>query len=349
MTRQTQTMDAPIFIIGTERSGTNLLRLMLNAHSAIAVPHPPHIVKLFAPLAPGYGDLRRDDNFRRLVADVCRLVELHPYPWGFRPDREQAFREAPGRELLAVYLAVYDQYRTFTGKRRWCCKSTFMIDQVAAILRYRPDARFIFMVRDPRDVAVSAKKSIFNHFHVYYTARRWQREQRLGLQWLVRLPGEQIQLLQYEELLADPEGTLRRLCRFLGEEFEAPMLAYHRSAEAQKSGSLCISWENTSRPVLRHNTEKFRGRLTREEICLIEALCRDEMGELGYELTEGAVSAARQAELLRPRPSYRVSETLLCLRAEARHLVKDRNSLLRLKKLLFLKYLGLRQKVVRHA
>lgn len=250
--------------------------------------------------------------------------------------------KARERSLIAVYFALYDQYLAWSGKRRWCCKSTFMIEHVAEILRHHPHARFIFMVRDPRDVTVSAKGSIFNHFHAYYTALRWQREQRIGLDWLAKLPAEQITLLRYEELISSPEETIRRLCVFLGEEYEEQMLEYHRSREAQKSGSLSISWENTSRPVLRENREKFRTRLKREEIFLIEAICLHELCALGYRLTENVAELeGRRQELLRPRLSYRLEEFFMSLRAEAKHLLKDRNSLLRLKKTVFMKYLAL--------
>ncbi len=327
-------MCSPIFIIGTERSGTNLLRLMLNAHSAIAVPHPPHIVKFFGPLEAHYGELRREANFRQLVNDVCRMVELHTYPWEFRPDRDQVLRLARDRNLLAVYFQLYDQYLAHSGKRRWACKSTFMIEHVAGILRYHPDARFIFMVRDPRDVAVSAKQSIFNHFHVFYTARRWQREQRIGLEWLAKLPPDRIMLLRYEELLADPEGLLRRLCLFLDEPFEEEMLEYHRSCEARKSGSLSISWQNTSRPVLQNNSEKFRIQLSQQEIRIIEAIAGSEMHTLGYNPVfppEG-----QQTGLTQERFSYRFSESLLKLRAEVNHLFRDRNSAARIRKNLYL-------------
>lgn len=327
-------MGSPIFIIGTERSGTNLLRLMLNAHSAIAVPHPPHIVKLFGPLEARYGELRREANFRQLVNDVCRMVELHTYPWEFRPDRDQVLRLARDRNLLAVYFQLYDQYLAHSGKRRWACKSTFMIEHVAEILRYHPDARFIFMVRDPRDVAVSAKQSIFNHFHVFYTARRWQREQRIGLDWLAKLPPDRIMLLRYEELLADPEGLLRRLCVFLNEPFEEEMLEYYRSCEARKSGSLSISWQNTSRPVLQNNSEKFRIQLSQQEIRIIEAIAGSEMHTLGYNAVfppEG-----QQTGLTQERFSYRFSESLLKLRAEVNHLFRDRNSAARIRKNLYL-------------
>lgn len=333
-------MSAPIFIIGTERSGTNLLRLMLNAHSAIAVPHPPHIMKFFAPLEPLYGNLSDEGNFRRLIGDVCRMVELHTYPWEIKPDRDKVLSDSHERNLLTIYFQIYDQYRAFTGKRRWACKSTFMIEHVAEILRYYPAARFIFMVRDGRDVAVSAKKSIFNHFHVYYSALRWQREQRLGLSWLAQLPPEQIMLLKYEDLIADPSSVTQQLCSFLGERFEKNMLEYHHSSEARKSGALSISWQNTAKPVMADNTEKFRHFLSEDEIRLFEAIAVKEMTELGYQLTNPVEELLKlYTEMLREKRSYKMTEFFLKLKAEINHLIKDKNSGARLRKNFYMTWL----------
>jgi hypothetical protein len=215
-----------------------------------------------------------------------------------------------------------------------------MIDEVGEILRYHPAARFIFMTRDGRDVAVSAKSSIFNHFHVYYTALRWQREQRLGLDWLAKLPADQIILLKYEELIADPPTTVRRLCSFLGEEFEEQMLDYHRSREARKSGSLSISWENTSKPILSDNAEKFRSKLTQQEIFLFEAIACNELHELGYRLTHPLEQLLqRQSAMMQDHPTYRLKEFALKMRAEATHLRKDRNSGARWRKNFYMSYI----------
>lgn len=335
----------PIFIIGTERSGTNLLRLILNTHPDIAVPHPPHIMKLFTPLLHLYGDLTDDRLFKRLIADVCRMVELHTYPWEITPNREQVFLEAAGRELICIYFALYDQYLQQSGKKRWCCKSTFMIDHVADILRFYPEARFIFMVRDGRDVAVSAKSSIFNHYHPFYSAKRWRREQRLGLDWLQTLPREQIILLKYEELTEHPQETVARLCTFLSLPFHTSMLEFHRSHEASKSASLSISWQNTSKPVLSGNRGKFRNQLTGNEILMYEAIACIELEQLGYGLvnqSEQLLHAAK--DLARERFTYRVKEWAMKLRTETDHLLKDRNSGARIRKNLFMTYLAVTRK-----
>ena len=331
----------PIFIIGTERSGTNLLRLMLNSHSAIAVPHPPHIMRLFGPLAPWYGDLTIDRNFRKLISDVCRMVELHPYSWDLVLDREQVLQQARDRSLISIYFAVYDQYLAASGKERWACKSTFMIEQVAEVLLRYPDARFLFMVRDGRDVAVSARSSIFNHYHVYYSAQRWAREQRLGLSWLTRLPREQIMLLRYKELIREPEGTLRTLCGFLDEPFEQAMLAFHRTREAQKSAGLSISWENTNLPVISTNTGKYKDLLCDKDILLFEAIAYNELQELGYSLDNPLDRLeAMHAEAMRPRLAYWLSDQVLSVKAEIAHLFRDASSWKRIKKAAFMRSLA---------
>ena len=335
-------MDDPIFIIGTERSGTNLLRLILNAHSGIAVPHPPHIVKFFHPLLPLYGDLNEDGNFRRLAGDVCRLVELHPYSWEMRPDREKVLKNAKARDLISIYFEVYEQYRLHVGKRRWACKSTFMIEHVEDVLRYRPEAKFIYMARDGRDVAVSAKTSIFNRYHAYYVAQLWSREQRLGLSWLSQLPPERIMLLKYEDLLRDPAAATEHLCDFLGERFEKRMLDYHFSDEASKSGSLSLSWKNTSRPVMRDNSGKFRRLLSEKEVLLFEAVAGEELKGLGYDLTfSEPVLAKERVARGNPRLSYRVEDTFLRIKAEAKHILSDKSTSDRLRKLGYLRYLRL--------
>jgi len=330
----------PIFIIGTERSGTNLLRLILNSHTRIAVPHPPHIMKFFKPLERSYGDLGNDRNFRRLIRDVCRLVELHPYPWTMSPDREKVFRQSADRSLISIYFQIYDQYREHEGKQRWACKSTFMIEHVGEVLAYHPESRFIFMVRDGRDVAVSAKSSIFNEYHVYFSAQRWKREQKLGLSWLSNLPAAQILLLKYEDLIKDPINVVRGVCKFLAEDFQEEMLEYYQSDEAKKSGGLSISWENTSRPVMVRNTGKFHSGLSREEILLFEAIAYKELSQLGYPLTHPLSELVTvDCERLKPRLKYTLTDSLLALNAQMRHLTGDSNSGMRMKKALYLNYL----------
>ncbi|MCK9594363.1 MAG: sulfotransferase [Candidatus Omnitrophica bacterium] len=331
----------PIFIIGTERSGTNLLRLILNSHPDIAIPHPPHILKNFFGLEQFYGDLAVDRNFRLLINDVARSVELHPYPWEIGLDRGKIFRTALDKSLISIYFAVYDQYLESTGKKRWGCKSTFMIDHVGLVRRYYPNARFIYMVRDCRDVAVSAKKTIFNRYCVYYTARLWKKEQQTGIYWLSKLPKEEIFLLRYEGLLTDPEKTIRDLCAFLDEPYVEDMLFFFTGEEAKKSSGLSSAWANTSKPILKGNFDKFKKSLKPQEVSLIETMAGEELDHFSYNLTEPFyLSESRRSGGVKFKLRYLIEETALMIKVQLAHLFRDKNAGLRLKKFWFLKFIG---------
>ena len=99
----------PIQIVGTQRSGSNLLRLMLNQLEEVTAPHPPHILQRMMPLLPLYGNLDDSQNFYRLIDDVCSLVELNPVLWaGIEFDRKYIFSLCKAQNLVEIFRVVYD-------------------------------------------------------------------------------------------------------------------------------------------------------------------------------------------------------------------------------------------------
>ncbi len=320
--------DAPIFLLGTERSGSNLLRLLLDAHPRIAVPHPPHVVRYFSPLEAGYGDLADARNFRALVDDILRLVRVHIHPWNLPLDAERLVREAAPRSVFGVYCALQEQYRASTGKARWGCKSTFMIDHVEEILAHSPDARLILLVRDPRDVAASSRRSVFSTFHPWYTARLWREHQETGLAWADRLSGEgreNLRILRYEQLVAAPAAELRALCAWLGEDFAPEMLRFFEGKEARRSAALAESWANTGKPVDTGSVARFRGELSEREIQLVEHVARGPMRRLGYTTVfdDATLDAVQPGPF--ERACIRAEDARLRAVVEIRSLARDRN------------------------
>ena len=270
---------APIYIIGTERSGSNLMRVILNAHPNIDVPHPPHLMKYFGGLAAGYGDLNQEGPRRALVTDVLRLIRTHISPWEIAIDADEVVRNST--DLMSVVGAIYDQHLRFTGKHRWGCKSTFMVHHVEAALNRDPGARFIWLVRDPRDVAASSKKSVFSPCHPVLTARLWRAQQEEALQVAQTHP-ESVLRLRYEDLLGQPEASIRMVCDFLGEDFDPALLNHEQTSAAQQGAQLSASWKNTAAPILTGNTGKYKTGLTEREIAMVEATSTPIMEELGY-------------------------------------------------------------------
>lgn len=335
-----------LFIIGTERSGTNLLRIILDSHSNISIPHPPHILKNFFRLEPLYSDLGKDSHFKKLIHDVVRTVELHPYPWDVMIDRAIVFKNTKERNLINIFFTIYDLYLNHTGKKRWGCKSTFMINHVALIRRYHPKAKFIYMVRDGRDVAVSAKKTIFNHYSVYYTAQLWKKEQGIGMHWVDKLPKENIFLLKYEDLLQNTTKMVKAICSFLCEPYEEDMLKFHRSPEARKSGRINRAWENTASPIMRNNFGKFKTELTKREIDVFEAIAAPELDYFSYKLTNPlSFTKQRSAKEVKCKLSYFFGEIFLGLAVQIKYFFSDKNKILRYKKFLFLIFIRMQRRL----
>jgi len=256
-------------------------------------------------------------------------------------NEEKVFQNAKARDLASVCFAAYDQYLASTGKARWGCKSTFMIYHVATIRKYYPAAKFIYMVRDGRDVAASAKKTIFNRYCVYFTAKLWALEQQIGIFWLNKLSSGDIFLLRYEDLLKDAPAVLRSLCDFLNEPYRDNMLDFFNSAEAKKSASLSLAWKNTARPIIKDNSAKFAAQLSKKEVSLFEAICFRELDRFSYDLTKPFYLAETEnARGVKFKMSYLAEELLLMMRVQLKHAFTDKNTLARFKKFLFLQYLN---------
>jgi hypothetical protein len=312
----------PIYIIGTERSGSNLLRLLLDAHSGIVVPHPPHVLHFFAPIEKCYGDLNDRARLEVLVEDVVALVRAHLYAWDVALDVDALTDAARPRDALGVMAALYDAAREKSGKRRWGNKSTFMVEHVERALARDPGARFVWLVRDPRDVALSSKTSVFSTCHPFNTGRLWARQQAEAMAQQNRVP-HAVHLLRYEDLLDRPEESLRALCAFLGEDYEADMLRYFEGEEAKKSAALSESWKNTASPIQKQNQGRWRTGLDAEEVRMVEASAAPLMRRLGYEpATSEADLRSFHAPLARIavlEAAYRVGVELRSLRTDENH------------------------------
>lgn len=273
----------PVFMIGTQRSGSNLLRLILNQLPEIAAPHPPHILQRMMPLLNTYGDLHRDPAFERLVDDVCRLVELNPVAWeGVSLDRQDVMRRCRQRSLVAAFGAVYDVLKDAKGAKDWCCKSLANIVYIKEVEAYYRDAKYIYLYRDGRDVAVSFRKAVVGEKHFYHIAKEWGDTQRLALEWRAKLPKERFLSISYEELTGDPERSAQRLCAFVGAAFRPETLEFHKSDEAKRAAASSQLWGNLTNPIMAKNSQKFRKEASEEDLRVFESTAGDVLDALGY-------------------------------------------------------------------
>lgn len=274
----------PVFMIGTQRSGSNLLRLMLNQLKDIASPHPPHILERMFPLMDSYGDLQQDNNLKILVDDVCRLVELNPVEWsGVSFDREEVTKRTTERSLMSVYGAVYDIYTEHQHAKTWCCKSLANIKYVNEIREYFKHPKFIYLYRDGRDVALSFQKAVVGEKHIYNIAKNWADTQNNALVLKNAISEKCFYSVSYEQLTQQPEQTARSLCEFLETEYVPEMLDFHKTNEAKNAAKSSELWGNVTSPILTNNSKKYKKEMPEEDVRIFESVAGSMLDCLGYE------------------------------------------------------------------
>ncbi|MHC3470879.1 sulfotransferase family protein [Streptomyces sp. 7R007] len=328
----------PVLIIGTERSGSNLLRLILNAHSRITIPHPPHFMRFLTPVAGSYGDLSDPAGRARAVADALGLLRRHIHPWPHPVDPGRVLAAAAAApDLFGIVAAVYEEHRIATGKARWGCKSTFMVDHVAEVLAGRPDARFVWLVRDPCDVAASAKRAVFGPSHPYRMAQLWRAQQERAQAALETYGAERVHLLRYEDLVSRPREEIGRLCAFLDERPEPAMFEHHKSADARQTARLAKAWHQAGQPVVTDRIGTGRQGLSRRERLLVDKVTGPLKRSLGYPVDPAAATEPDPSPL-----AVAVRSAWLRARIEWHSLREDDNHRARLRRDVYVRRLRLR-------
>ena len=137
----------------------------------------------------------------------------------------------------------------------------------------------IHLVRDGRDVALSYRAAHFGPKHVYPLARRWRTYLATAEEARATLGDQAFLQVRYEDLVTAPEGELRRICRFLGEEFAPSMLTFYqgRTLHGDQRNA-----QNLRRPVMSQNVGRWRTEMTPREIRIFEALAGTDLERYGY-------------------------------------------------------------------
>ncbi|MDC0713789.1 sulfotransferase [Stigmatella sp. ncwal1] len=276
-----------LFLIGTSRSGSNMLRLMMNQAADIHAPHPPLFMERMRPFQAGFGDLTQDANFDALLESACRLVETNHVPWDIAPlDRAEVRAMCRSRDVVGVYDALMSLSAQRHGKGSWLCKASSNVHFLPEIEQhFGEDAYFLHLVRDGRDVLTSYLRVLVGEKTTYHVGYQWALEQQLCLALQKRTPSRRYLSVRYEDLLADPRQHLSRVCDWLGISFRPEMVAFNESDEAQKTADCGQMWANVKKPLMQDNTQKWKSELSAEQILMFELVAGEMLRHHGYELS----------------------------------------------------------------
>ncbi|MEJ1241150.1 sulfotransferase [Chryseolinea sp. T2] len=273
-----------IQFIGTQRSGSNLLRLMLNQLPEISAPHPPHILKTFFPILPRYGNLDEAQNFLQLALDVCAWVNANPVPWeGVTFHAHKIVSQCRRRSLIELFRCIYEVKAVHDNAKYWCCKSMESVNYVEQLEQEGIEPYYIHIYRDGRDVALSFLKAIVGPKHVYHLAKKWAEEQTASLKVKEKLGPSRVIQVRYETLIHDPRSEMHRICRALNVPYSDEVFEYYHSAESLNTASSGQMWKNVVKPIMSGNHDKFRREFSEEQLVVFERIAGPVLNELGYE------------------------------------------------------------------
>ena len=176
----------------------------------------------------------------------------------------------------------------------WGDKNNFYINHIELLNGLYPSARFIYIIRDPRDVACSYREvACLNSASIYKPnlsvdpaeiARQWLSNNMLACESLKRINQRQRLQVRYEDLTQEPKKTLLGICSFLELDFEEKMLDFHLENKKNHLEPLeTIDWKKkTLHPITSSQVGRFKVDLSREQTAVIESITRDYMAGCGY-------------------------------------------------------------------
>lgn len=253
----------PIFVVGSMRSGSTMLRLILDSHPNIAI-------------GPETGFM-------------SALLSAKDIPnWQFGKGwykRLNWTEEELDERLHDFYSGIFGRYAAEQGKRRWGEKTPFHTAHMAAMAQVFPEAVFVGIVRHPGGVAASLQK----RFHYTFAdAVSYWRTTNLDLARAGTELHDRFLLCRYEDLVSDSQHVLRELIEFLGEPWSANLLAHH-AVQREKGAPRSVEGSTVTRdPIDPRRADQWAGRTTLEDRQALQ-VAAELAGFFGYDALEPAI------------------------------------------------------------
>lgn len=278
--------ERPIFITGSERSGTTLVMAILGCHSRIAVPEVSWYYPRFRPYLFSYGDLSEKALFRTLCDEMAHGLRTPYWDMPVNPatftDEIVARARNIEQSFAGVVAAMLGRYAEHVNKPRWGEKTPYNLFYIKEILEDFPNAQIVVIHRDGRDASAEFLESSFGPTHIYTAAQLWEMGQCALKPWRNRLGDDQWYDICYEDFVRHPVAELKKLCEFLDEPYEESMLAFHTTPIARRRGK---SRDNAplGHPISDRYIGRYRQELSIRDQRIMAWVAGNTLTELGYD------------------------------------------------------------------
>lgn len=263
---------------------------MLDAHTELAIPPETYFGAAI-------------EAFQRGGAESAVEVIVQSQEWGdYNLSADEFARRVENRHPTGmgdVMRVFYQFYAERQGKPRWGSKNLAFITRMTSVYQLLPEARFVHIIRDGRDVALSAIPVWFGPNTVAESATRWERALRAARRQAQDLPF--YTEITYEDLVLDTSTALKRLCHFIEVDWEPSMLDYHLHSAQRLSAEFTDRRRQgriipkrarleihrlVGHPPQPDRVQRWRREMSAADLRTFESIAGETLEEFGYELSE---------------------------------------------------------------
>ena len=276
--------DNFIFLLCSERSGSNFITKLMNNHSKICGPSTKHIINPVARNYFRYQPLHQSKQWEALVDDILNLFNIEFSVWKSKFTKEELLDSIDYGDLSGLITHFFNKEANANQKDLCFIKEIKAYEFYPFLRCYFKNAKFLYQVRDPRDMALSWKKSKIHRGGIIEAAKQWKTDQQQFIKIVeIEKLTNSIHFITYEDLVSRPEENLDSTLDLLDLNFETDMLDTKKDSLTAKNANSQKAWENLSKPVMKNNFNKFEKELSANEIRYVESICYFEMKYFGYE------------------------------------------------------------------
>lgn len=292
--RKRKKSKIPFFILGNPRSGTSLLRLMLNSHPNIVVPPESGFLQWWYEKYKYWSVENSKDNFLvgKYVADILSSKKIEDWNLNFEKIINLILKVKPSNygELSSLIYLSYNSSESLeeimVGD-----KNNYFIHHLPVINEIYPNTKYIHLIRDGRDVACSYQKLKSIKTKSRYKPNLAYEIKDIAYEWRSNvnkidtfLLNKEHLKINYENLLENTEETLLKLCDFLGVPYHLKMNDFYKPKINDEPNST-IDWKmKTLEPIDINNKSKYLDILSTHDISQFNIICEKQIIENGYDL-----------------------------------------------------------------
>lgn len=277
------------FFVGAGRSGTTLLRAMFDSHPKIAIPNESGFIVRLARERHRY---EKTTGFEVEQFQRDFTVHLRFRKWDLSREEVNQALQAEIESYPQAIRCLYHFYARREGQELYGDKTPRYVTKLPLLSALFPEARFIHIIRDGRDVALSHLDiEGWGPRSLDEAAVQWRRHVIRGMVDGAALGSNIYREIRYEELIEEPEKILLGLCEFLGLSYDPAMLRYFE--RATKVAGATPHFRNIYHPPTK-GLRDWRHQMGREDLARYESLAGDLLDELGYE-TRGPMGVVGRA------------------------------------------------------